>query len=562
MLRARHPVLCAAWALALAAPLLGVACGNAEPAGAARADGDTRADGGEDAPDDAEPDGLADLPTGDADDGGDDLDDLDGASDPETDVALDTDVDALSDTDGADFADATDLDLDGGGGGDPPLDADLELPPPPLTIDFLYAVENATNVLSAFVGWSASEPAEALLQVTCGDELIVSHPTQASPEEHEVFVMGFVPDSLCAVSLTATTPDGRTATRATDYETPTLDWPTTEVVASDPTRYTPGWTFFTLNDATRVVPNRVAAVDHEGRYRWLFESPFTLPGTANEVGILPEGVLVGGGDDGEPIIASWDGRVIWQGHGLRNHHEIIVLPEENAFALLQRDFPDCPSEDGHHFLSLYDRATEAVTFDWALCTHFTPMRVFHSWDHLNAVAFWPDRQSFLISSRNQNSLFRVDRATGEILWTMGYGTFIGGGFRGDFAMSQADRFQAQHAPELLPSGNILLFDNGSARLRPYSRGIEIAYDEEARTAEVVWQYVPEPRIFSDIWGDIDQLDDGNRLITFGVRSLRELTHVIEVQGTDAVWDLTLEAGWGTYRSVRLVDPVLVHEPSE
>jgi hypothetical protein len=561
MRRARHTVLYATWALALTAPPLWVACGSAEPVGAARADADAAddaADGAEDAPDGGEPDGPADLPSEDTAGGRDGLDDLDGASDLEADAAPDVDTDALSDVLDGDHSDTTDLDTSI----DPVPDADLDLPPPPLTIDYVYAVENATNVLSAFVGWAASEPAGALLEVSCDGELVASYTTDASPEEREVFVMGFVPDALCVVSLTATASDGRTTTRTVDYETPALDWPTTEVVTSDPTRYTPGWTFFTLNDATRVVPNRVAAVDHQGRYRWLFESPFTLPGTANEVGILPEGVLIGGGDDGEPIIASWDGRVIWQGHGLRNHHEIIYLPEENAFAVMQRDFPDCPTEDGHHYLSLYDRATDSVTFDWALCAHFTPMRVFHSWDHLNAVAFWPDRQTFLISSRNQNSLFRVDRATGEILWTMGYGTFIGGGFRGDFAMSQADRFQAQHAPELLPSGNILLFDNGSARLRPYSRAIEIAYDEEARTAEVVWQYVPEPRIFSDIWGDVDQLDDGNRLITFGVRSLRELTHITEVQGTDAVWDLTLEAGWGTYRSVRLVDPVLVHEPSE
>ena len=80
-----------------------------------------------------------------------------------------------------------------------------------------------------------------------------------------------------------------------------------------------------------------------------------------------------------------------------------------------------------------------------------------SWDafHLNSIE--PDGNSLLISSRWTNSIFRVDRASGRIKWTL-----RGDGRRSDFRVGRCCRFSGQHDVRRLPDGNISIFDNAGA----------------------------------------------------------------------------------------------------
>ncbi len=142
------------------------------------------------------------------------------------------------------------------------------------------------------------------------------------------------------------------------------------------------------------------------------------------------------------------------------------------------------------------------------------------WGHLNTVVPFPNKTTLLISSRNQNTLFKVDRETDEIVWALG--------INGEFEMSEEDRFYHQHDPEIQDNGNIVMFDNGDPAIRPYSRAIEVAYDEDGGTAEVVWAYRHDPDIFSNIWGDADRLTNGNTLVTFGLRRANIGSTIVEV----------------------------------
>lgn len=100
--------------------------------------------------------------------------------------------------------------------------------------------------------------------------------------------------------------------------------------------------------------------------------------------------------------------------------------------------------------------------------------------------------NFLLCSRNQNALIIIDWSSKRAVWSWGQGTLSG-----------------PHDATVLPSGNILVFDNGLNRR--YSRVLEV----DPRTDEVVWSYsATEPRsFFSSHRGAAQRLVNGNTLIT-------------------------------------------------
>jgi arylsulfate sulfotransferase len=95
---------------------------------------------------------------------------------------------------------------------------------------------------------------------------------------------------------------------------------------------------------------------------------------------------------------------------------------------------------------------------------------------------------------------------------------------GDAALPEFRWSWGQHAPMLLPNGNLFLFDNGIDRMfatatTTFSRGVEYEIDETAGTVRQVWQYGEErgADFYAPIISDVDLLPQtGNRLITPGV----------------------------------------------
>ena len=138
-------------------------------------------------------------------------------------------------------------------------------------------------------------------------------------------------------------------------------------------------------------------------------------------------------------------------------------------------------------------------------------------------------------------------------------------------------FSRQHSPQVMPDGNILLYDNGGARAgadpteAPFTRVVEYSLDEEAGVATEVWSWKGETDYFSPIVGDIDRLENANHLITDGallwgftdeeVPRPHFSGRIREVAGTESpevIWeveigypdDLTMP-GWMTYRGIRI-----------
>lgn len=101
--------------------------------------------------------------------------------------------------------------------------------------------------------------------------------------------------------------------------------------------------------------------------------------------------------------------------------------------------------------------------------------------------------NLLVSSRNLNTVFIIDKLTGKIVWNFG-----------------TNELSKQHSPLMLESGNILIFDNGDSS-RNYSRVIEINPIDK----KVVWEYKNKKSFFADHIGFAQRLPNGNTLITDG-----------------------------------------------
>jgi hypothetical protein len=113
-------------------------------------------------------------------------------------------------------------------------------------------------------------------------------------------------------------------------------------------------------------------------------------------------------------------------------------------------------------------------------------------------------------------------------------------------------FSFQHAPELLPNGNMVLFDNGNRRdhtdqnnATGVSKAIELQFTGTPPTAAaIVWEFtLPE---YNAALGDADRLPGGNTLVTGG-RSAA--LYEADTAGSE-VWRLELPSGAPSYTIYR------------
>ena len=174
---------------------------------------------------------------------------------------------------------------------------------------------------------------------------------------------------------------------------------------------------------------------------------------------------------------------------------------------------------GHHLLR--GDAVGRVSFDWDAWEYYsvadwtepTGVNPPNDFDHTNALDFDLD-SNYIVSFRAMGAIDKIDRTTGAILWQLG-------GRLNQFTMSgdPLGGFSGQHCVRVLPNGHLLMFDNGLGRPAFNSRAVEYAIDENAKTATMVWQYLPMPSGYSAIVGSVERLSNGNTLVEFGTTGL-------------------------------------------
>ena len=174
------------------------------------------------------------------------------------------------------------------------------------------------------------------------------------------------------------------------------------------------------------------------------------------------------------------------------------------------------------------------------------------WAHINTVVSYED--DLIVSMRNQSTVMRCDW-DGNIKWMLCDPTGYYEYYKQFILTPVGDNFEyfyVQHAPEVLPDQDgdpdtvdILLFDNGDWRKEPTertSRLIQYRINEKEMTVELIWIWGSDrPELHSEIHGDADFLENGNRLGSFEPYDFRldmRSTYGVEIaEDGSIVWEM-------------------------
>lgn len=395
---------------------------------------------------------------------------------------------------------------------------------------------------------------------------------------------GMRPDTDHTIEVVARDADGRTlaATTALDFRTPPLPawFPPLEIQTAQPQYMEDGVTLLTmLTDAPGCVP---ALLDAEGNVLWYFDCSTSGLGqeqvtawplrNGNLMLLAATSLLVEVNLLGDVVEMFWANGLGGSVPGATSiytesfHHEIVEMPEgsDSDYAVLGtelRVFADYPADvvdptQTAPFTNVIgDEIVEfkrdgTVLRRISLFDVLDPYRMVYDslnnfwddhygaptadWTHANALVLNESTDSWVVSLRHQDCVFQVGRKTGELEWILGDPARWNAPWSNKLLAPVGANFEYQyhqHAPQLLPDGTMMLFDNGNHRAIPptpqmpfpqsYSRAVQYRVDEITQTVEQVWHYGgppggTEPSFFSFfVSSAFRQPSTGNVLICDG-----------------------------------------------
>jgi Arylsulfotransferase (ASST) len=131
--------------------------------------------------------------------------------------------------------------------------------------------------------------------------------------------------------------------------------------------------------------------------------------------------------------------------------------------------------------------------------------------HVNSIE--PDKDgNLLISGRNTWSVYKVNRSTGAVMWTLG-------GKSSSFRLGPGASFAFQHDVRVQAYGDqfLTMFDDGAGP--PYvhsqSRALKLELNLKRKTADIVSQHVHTPPLLSSFEGNDEQLPNRNDFVGWG-----------------------------------------------
>ena len=434
----------------------------------------------------------------------------------------------------------------------------------------LHADANPLNVLSAIVTFSATGVDSARAVYSTSDDTVSTTPyVRVTGAVGRVPILGLLPFHTYAVTVQAWG-GGHMTSANWGYATGGLP-PWVQAASLVPTgTFSQGYTLVSpLRDSSprsaALPPDDAIAVafDALGRVRWyrvfpvvgsveLKQQPnghFTIglpmSGWGSRRGSLvrattdsgrvgPQRQAVPGGFDGATVdFAEFlpTGEIIHRysagpGEFTGSHELLITGPDSNPvlhlFGYTRRPFdfsrlggPANGSGVGHQLIR--ESPPGVVEFKWDAWDHYgvtdwiepTGAAPPDDFDHPNSLAFDLD-SNYIVSFRNMGAVVKINAHSGAIMWQLG-------GARSQFTIRNDPLgfFSGQHSVRVLPNGHLLLYDNGLRHKPPVSRVVEYALDVPHRIATMVWEYRPQPGLFTVAFGSAQRLSNGNTLVGFG-----------------------------------------------
>jgi hypothetical protein len=321
-----------------------------------------------------------------------------------------------------------------------------------------------------------------------------------------------------------------------------------------------------------------------------------------------------GTNGGRVEMLDWDSNVVWSFDYAtpdgQQHHDVFWMPHNGHVLMVAwerrtgaealaagRRRDSLPPERALWVDKIVevDPGTNRVVWEWRLWDHLVPPGASPSdhpglvdpnfaavpnvdWTHANAVFYDAELDQVWLSVRNFSEVWVIDHSTtteeaaGHVGGRLGRGgdlVYRWGNPRAYGAGGERQLF-GQHNPTRIAgglpgAGHLLVFDNGDAQARPYSRVLEFetplqqdgsyAYDLATGYGPLapVWQYVAEPpeSFFASIISGAQRLASGNTLVTDGPAGrFFEVTPSGDIVWSYVLTDTAGGTGYLVFRAVR------------
>ena len=282
---------------------------------------------------------------------------------------------------------------------------------------------------------------------------------------------------------------------------------------------------------------------------------------------------------GKPVLTWWEGTVnpagygvgegviadstyktvarVTGGNGLQpDVHELLLTPEGTAlvtvYNLTQTDLtPVGGAARGNVLDSIVqeiDVKTGRVLLEWHSLDHVpltdTYSAVLDPFDyfHVNSIDVDPLDGNLLVSARNTSAVYKLDRRSGAVLWTLG-------GRRSDFELGPGATFMLQHDARGHTDGTLTLYDDGpvpASSALPDSRAIRLGLDIAGKRADLLQAYHHPQPLKSAAMGNAQSLPGDAVFVGWGTEPyLTEFG-----PGGDVRFDATFVGGGWNYRGFR------------
>jgi hypothetical protein len=281
---------------------------------------------------------------------------------------------------------------------------------------------------------------------------------------------------------------------------------------------------------------------------------------------------------GKPALVWWEGKIEQSGYGQgeavllgqdyrkiarvraaggrsMDLHALTVTPQGTAlFTCYPQSVPMDLSSIGapsnsevlESTIQEVDIASGRLLFEWRSLDHVPvsaseePHAEPYDYLHINSIQPLPDG-NLLVSGRHTWALYKLDRRTGKIIWTLG-------GKQSQLQMGPGAQFSWQHDARQHSDSLVTVFDNGTngpVKTESQSRGLVLEVDESRRKVMVRNSYVSPQRLSAGAMGSVQLLSPDRVLVGWGVQS-----HTIEYDSDGkALVDIALPAGMYSYRGL-------------
>lgn len=356
-------------------------------------------------------------------------------------------------------------------------------------------------------------------------------------DDFSIPVLGLYSDTTNVVELTLREPGGELLeskifelkTKPASENLPQIRIDQRSIVTSEADYYLVN--YFGHTEGRNFVPQTVFIFDQFGDIRWyldylpdpIFRNLFYDNGLSR----LENGNLLMG-DRNSDAIYEIDRQGValgtWPLNGYSFHHHVIEKPDNNLIATVNKNGLTTVED---HILEL-DSKSGNIVREWDLRESLQKSRTIWDtdladinvdWFHANGLAYSESDNTLIVSGRTQGTVKLTPN--NELIWILaphlGWGQNGRGQDLASFLLQPLDANgnpitdQAvlngeanhpdfewawyQHAPVVMPNGNLMLFDNGDNRnyqqAGSYSRAVEYKIDEDEMTIQQVWSYGKE-----------------------------------------------------------------------